>query len=312
MDGTRASTPAFAGGLEKIDMHPRAAKRSFWFMALGAVTLLSLVPIFYDGVIFLVQEWDSPEYSHGVLIPLVSLFMAWRKRSSLLEANLTGSWAGVVVLAFSLLLALAGVVGTIYLLIHIAILGSIVGLVLAFFGWRAINILWFPLVYLVFMIPLPDFFQVKLSGEMQLISSTLGVTFIRAFEISVFLEGNVIDLGDFKMQVVEACSGLRYLFPLMSFGFLIGYLHQGPIWQKGFIFLSTIPITLVMNSARIAAIGIIFEYSGTNAAEGFLHDFEGWAVFIICIAVLVVELMIFSLINRRGKKRSSAAAAKAV
>ncbi len=281
-------------------------------MALGAIAVLGLAPIFYDSVVFLVQEWDSPEYSHGALIPLVSLFLAWRQRSALREANLTGSWAGVVVLALSLLLALAGIVGTIYLLVHIAILGSIVGLVLAFVGWKAAKILWFPLMYLIFMIPLPDFFQVKLSGEMQLISSSLGVAIIRMFDISVFLDGNIIDLGDFKMQVVEACSGLRYLFPLMSFGFLLGYLHKGSFWQRVVIFLSTIPITLVFNSARIAAIGLIFEYSGTNAAEGFLHDFQGWAVFVIAIVVLFLEMQVFSFMNRiRNRRKSSVSGAAA-
>ena len=107
------------------------------------------------------------------------------------------------------------------------------------------------------MIPLPSFLYFNLSQELQLISSMIGVAVIRLFDISVYLEGNVIDLGVYQLQVVEACSGLRYLFPLMSFGFLISYIYRGPVWQKIVIFLSTIPITVVMNSFRIGVIGCV-------------------------------------------------------
>jgi len=114
------------------------------------------------------------------------------------------------------------------------------------------------------------------------------------------LEGNVIDLGEFKLQVVEACSGLRYLFPLMSLGFIAAYLYKDSLWKKGIVFLSTIPITVLMNSFRIGVIGIMVEYWGQDMAEGFLHDFEGWFVFMACTAVLVLEMWLLSKIGRNS------------
>ena len=99
----------------------------------------------------------------------------------------------------------------------------------------------------------------------------------------------MIDLGTYQLQVVEARSGLRYLFPLMSFGFLIAYIYRGPVWQKLIIFLSTIPITVLMNSFRIGVIGVTVEYFGIAAAEGFLHDFEGWIIFMTCLGVLLLK-----------------------
>ena len=159
--------------------------------------------------------------------------------------------------------------------------------------------IWAPLAYLFFMIPLPDFLYQKLSGELQLLSSQFGVEFLRLVGISVYLEGNVIDLGTFQLQVAEACSGLRYLFPLMSFGFLCAYLFQGRIWQKLFIFLSSIPITLFMNSFRIGVIGILVEHYGISMARGFLHDFEGWIVFMACVGILFMEMATFALLGRR-------------
>ena len=105
-----------------------------------------------------------------------------------------------------------------------------------------------PLFFLVFMIPLPNFLLNNLSTKLQLISSELGVAVIRLFDISVYLEGNVIDLGVYKLQVVEACSGLNYLFPLMSLSFIMADLYKAPFWKRAIVFLSSIPITIIMNS----------------------------------------------------------------
>ena len=147
---------------------------------------------------------------------------------------------------------------------------------------------------LFFTIPLPKFLYNNLSSQLQLISSEIGVWFIRLFDISVYLEGNVIDLGNYKLQVVEACSGLRYLFPLMTLGFIAAYFFKGAFWKRAIIFLSSIPITVLMNSLRIGMIGVTVEYWGVAAAEGLLHDFEGWVVFMACTAVLVLEMWVLA------------------
>jgi exosortase D (VPLPA-CTERM-specific) len=165
-------------------------------------------------------------------------------------------------------------------------------------GMKAFKVILVPLFILLFMIPLPNFLFNNLSSQLQLISSQLGVAVIRLFDISVFLEGNVIDLGVYKLQVVEACSGLNYLFPLMTLAFISAYFFTGAFWKKAVIFLSSIPITIVMNSFRIGAIGVMVEYWGIEMAEGFLHDFEGWAVFMSCIAILILEMWVLAKIGK--------------
>jgi exosortase D (VPLPA-CTERM-specific) len=150
------------------------------------------------------------------------------------------------------------------------------------------------------MIPLPIFLYQGLSGQLQLISSELGVAIIRLAGISVYLAGNVIDLGTYKLQVVEACSGLRYLFPLASLAFIAAYIYKGAAWKKIIIFLSSAPITVIMNSLRIGMIGILVEYWGESAAEGFLHYFEGWVIFMVCLLILFGEMW---LLNRIGPER---------
>ena len=167
-------------------------------------------------------------------------------------------------------------------------------------GWPAFKIILGPMLLLFLMVPLPIFIFNNLSSELQLISSQIGVMVIRAFGISVYLEGNVIDLGKFQLQVVEACSGLRYLFPLISLSIIAAFLYQAALWKRAVIVLSSIPITVLMNSFRIGMIGVLVEYGGIEQAEGFLHDFEGWIVFMACVGLLLIEMW---LLVRFGKNR---------
>jgi len=272
------------------------------WLVLGIGLLLSGASIFATSFAYMVQQWTSAEYSHAWLIPVVSLFIVWYRRHVLSGLLNRGSWFGTAVLAVALALCVLGEFSTIFALQYYGFVLALAGLTLAAAGGGGLRLLWFPIAYLVFMVPLPNFLQVKLSQDMQLISSFLGVEMIRWTGVSVFLSGNVIDLGAYKLQVVEACSGLRYLFPLMSFGFLVAYLFRGAIWQRTLLFLSTIPITVAMNSLRIAVIGILVEYYGVGAAEGFLHYFEGWSVFLVCLAALCGEAWILVKLNdRKGR-----------
>ena len=145
---------------------------------------------------------------------------------------------------------------------------ALIGIVLSIGGTSLLRVTFIPIAFLVFAIPLPYFIDTELSFRLQLISSELGVFFIRMFGVPVYLTGNVIDFGNYKLQVVEACSGLRYLYPLLSLGFLAAYLFQAPFWQRTLVFLSAIPITIVMNSFRIAMVGLLVDRWGTAQAEG--------------------------------------------
>jgi exosortase D (VPLPA-CTERM-specific) len=178
---------------------------------------------------------------------------------------------------------------------------AICGFVLALTGWSALRLVWMPLLLLFFIIPLPQFLQSNFSAGMQLWSSSLGVWFIRLMGISVFLEGNVIDLGTYKLQVVEACDGLRYLFPLMTLGLVMAYFYKGALWKRVLIFISSMPLTILMNSLRIGMIGWMVEHWGPSMAEGFVHDFQGWAVFMSSLALMVLLMIVLSRVGRDGK-----------
>ncbi|WP_241546909.1 VPLPA-CTERM-specific exosortase XrtD [Thiohalobacter thiocyanaticus] len=208
------------------------------------------------------------------------------------------SYAGLVLVAAGGALLFLGLLATTHTLAQYSVVIVIMGLALTFLGWRAFKLVFAPLFLLFFMVPLPPFVFNNLSGKLQLISSEIGVAVIRLFDISVYLEGNVIDLGSYKLQVVEACSGLRYLFPLASLSFVAAYIYKGALWKKAIIFLSSAPITVLMNSFRIGVIGVLVEYGGPGQAEGFLHDFEGWVIFMACIAILVLEMAVLAKIGK--------------
>lgn len=263
------------------------------------LSVLLLVFIHYDGLSLMVKWWETrEEYGHGFLIPFITLFLIWQKKDQLEKIEFKKSWLGVVFVGLGLFLFYTGELSTIYTVIQYAFLVTLFGVVLSLMGIKAFKVILVPMLILLFMIPLPNFIYNNLSSQLQLISSEIGVAVIRLFDISVFLEGNVIDLGVFKLQVVEACSGLNYLFPLMTLAFITAYFFTGAFWKKAVIFLSSIPITILMNSFRIGAIGIMVEYWGIEMAEGFLHDFEGWAVFMSCIAILIAEMWVLAKIGK--------------
>jgi exosortase D (VPLPA-CTERM-specific) len=275
-----------------------------WNLLLVATVagLLSLLP-FWNGLTQMWQFWvDYPEYSHCLLIPPVAAFLIWQQKDRLERVAFTGSWWGVALLLLGGALLVVGQLATIYTLVQYAYLITLDGLTLSFLGWAAFRLIAVPLLILWFMIPLPAFLLFNLSAELQLLSSQLGVYVIRLFGISVFLEGNVIDLGGYKLQVAEACSGLRYLFPLMTLGFLMAYFYKGARWKRIVLFLSSMPITVIMNSLRVGIIGVTVEYWGIDMAEGFLHEFQGWMIFMLSSLLMLGEI---AILNRVGHERGT-------
>jgi exosortase D (VPLPA-CTERM-specific) len=252
---------------------------------------LSLIA-YWSGLSEAVSRWSSQEeYSHGFLIPLVTLFILWEKRHLISATMGPPMWSGVALIFLALAIFFVGEISALYLLIQYSFVMVLLGLSMITVG-KATKYTYVPILILLFAIPLPYVFEVLLTAKLQLFSSWIGVQVIRLFQIPVFLEGNIIDLGVYQLQVVEACSGLRYLFPLMSLGFIAAYFYQAAFWKRAIVFLMTIPITILMNSFRIGVIGVMVDNWGISMAEGFLHDFEGWIIFMACAAILFL-LVVF-------------------
>ncbi len=269
--------------------------------AVIAIGLLLTLGSAFEALVDMERRWQtSEEYGYGYMIPVITLFLIWQRKDKLEAMPFTGSWWGAGLLLVGVLIILIGQLSTIYTVSQYGFVIALIGAAYALMGWAAFKIIAVPLLLLFLMVPLPGFVFNNLSSQLQLISSQIGVAVIRLFDISVYLEGNVIDLGVYKLQVVEACSGLRYLFPLIALAIIASYFYQAAIWKKVVVILSSVPLTVFMNSFRIGVIGVLVEYYGIEQAEGFLHDFEGWIVFMACVVLLILEMWILS---RFGKDR---------
>jgi exosortase D (VPLPA-CTERM-specific) len=271
-------------------------------LAAIAIAAVVLGIVFQNTFSFLYVNWHREEYSHGFLIPPISAFLLWQRREWLKRLPPEGSWLGFGLVVLGLLLFFLNFFATVVGADAYALVIVIAGFALAALGWRGFRVALVPIMLLLLMNPLPTFWYNNLSSELQLLSSQLGVAIMRLFGVSVLLEGNVIDLGTYKLQVAEACSGLRYLFPLLTLGAVIAYVFKGKTWARWCIVLSTIPITVFMNSFRIGVIGVLVDRFGIAQAEGVLHQFEGWVIFMACLALLLIECRL--LLSFSGDRRS--------
>jgi exosortase D (VPLPA-CTERM-specific) len=265
---------------------------------------LGLIAFYWIGLVSLLEAWQRPEYSHAYFIPFIALFLLLRGASRLSFSS-DRLWVGFCAVVGGLGIGLLGNLAYIPDIVTYGLLLCIAGLVFLLVGFRAGLRLWAPLLYLGFMLPLPNFLYWKFSISLQLLSSKIGTSMISALGIPVYLEGNIIDLGTYQLQVAEACSGLNYLFPLMSFGFLVAIIYKGPVWHRVVLFLSTIPITIIMNSLRIAMVGVLVDRYGPEQADEFLHAFEGWVIFVACLAMLMIEVWLLRQISAEPRPASA-------
>jgi len=265
----------------------------FWLL----VAVVGASVFFADGLDALFAAWALPEYSHGPLIPILSglLFLRQLKSFPIDPGPKRHRWVGVTVIVVSLMLAALGKLSNISDLVAYATIIWVGGILLVSFGWSTGKHFWPPVLHLVYMLPLPGVIYYKMTTWLQFVSSELGAWFLGLLSVPVFLDGNIIDLGVTKLLVAEACSGLRYLFPILSFSYIFAVLYKGPMWHKAVLLLAAAPITVVMNSVRIAIAGVIVQRWGLDWLEGFTHFFEGWVIFVACILLLfgLARIMLF-------------------
>ncbi|MBS3805301.1 MAG: VPLPA-CTERM-specific exosortase XrtD [Oleiphilaceae bacterium] len=237
----------------------------------------------------LIEVWiESDEYSHGPLVLMVLGYLVYGKRDSFPVCQTPLGWPVVALALVPFALFLTGAASDIGQFQKQSVWLFLVLIVYAAGGRPLLIALAAPLLIALMTIPLPNKLEMALTSQLQLISSQVGVWFIRQFGGVVHLQGNVIDMGSIKLLVDEACSGLRYLYPLMGLGGIAAYVFQGPLWAKWALFLVTVPITIFMNSFRIAVTGLLVENNGVAHTEGFLHFFEGWIVFVAALIALAL------------------------
>ena len=247
-----------------------------------------------------VTDWAKEDYSHCYLIPFVVLYLLWEKRYELIKIRSLPSWTGMIFLCLGLILFWLGELGGEFFTMYMSLWLTIVSIMLLHLGWEKIKSIWFAVIMMLAMFPFPHFVNVRISFTLKLISSQLGVWLLHLYGMSAYREGNIIDLGFTQLQVVDACSGLRYLISLMVLGLILAYWFKAPFWKKAVLFFSTIPITIFVNSFRIAATGVLYQFFGPSVAEGFFHDFSGWLIFMFTLGILLIEMWLLKKIGKES------------
>lgn len=269
----------------------RLTNSGVWSAVFVIISLVLLAVGARDGLGNLYERWAyEPEYGYGFLVVLLVPFFLWTRGRDLIAKAEGSGWVGLPVLLVAQSCAILAVLAESYYIEQLAFVFSLFAVALVAIGARGHKLLAPLLVLLLMTVPLPYTLQAILTIKLQLLSTNLGVFLIRLIEIPVYVEGNIIDLGIYKLQVAEACSGLRYLLPMACISFLIAYLYKGRFWKKAFIVLSSAPLTIAINSFRIAVTAVLVDNFGIRSAEGFIHEFEGWVVFLMGVMLLCFEI----------------------
>jgi exosortase len=237
----------------------------------------------------LVRQWATDDnYSHGFFVVPLAIYFAWQRRSALARAEFRPSGAGVLVIAASLLLYLAGVLGAELFLTRVSLVGVIAGTVLYLFGRQHARILAFPVGFLFLMIPLPALVFNQLTFPLQLFASQLGEGVIAAAGVPVLREGNILYLPSRSLELVEACSGIRSLVSLLMLAIVLGSATACRTWHRIVIAFAAVPLAILANVTRVAGTGLASEWVSPAAAEGFFHVFSGWLLFLMASGGLLI------------------------
>jgi len=266
-----------------------------------------IVALYKGALVYLFHRLSSSaDFNYGFFIPLIVAYILWGRRNRLATIVTEPSLWSVLIWIFGIAVFWLGELGGEFYTIYISFMLLLIGGILGLYGWRMLKGLSFSLLILFFMFPLPSFAVQIITFKLRLLSSILGVHILRSLGYSVFREGNIIDIGITQLHVGDACSGLRYVFPLIVLALLVGYFTKLRFCQRLALFLSSVPLAIISNGVRIALAAILYWKIGERATEGLLHDLEGLFVFIFSFILLEIEVLILKRLGRGINEKASA------
>jgi exosortase len=289
------------------------APRHLWkpivvIAALGFVYASTLAKLGYDW-------WEDENYSHGLLVPFIIGYILWSERATLRRTvTRPRLWWGGAAVVSALLALWAGTAGAELFTQRMSLVLMLAGIVVYFWGFRLLRLVLVPLALLILAIPIPTIIFNKIAFPLQLFASRCAVWAMRLFDIPVLRQGNVIELMPLnattpkRLEVVEACSGIRSLMTLVTLAVVFAYftrpksdggdgaggrghavvrtLKSYGFWRALILVLSAVPIAILTNALRVSGTGVLAHYYGTKVADGFFHSFSGWVVYIAAFLLL--------------------------
>lgn len=267
-----------------------------WF---GVLLVVCYAPI----LAALVKNWnDDADMGHGFFVPIIAAYIAWLKRDEIANLPARPNWWGLAIVIYGAFQMYIATLGAELFLARTSFVISIIGMVLLLGGTQYLRVFAFPLFLLFFMVPIPAIIYNRITFPLQIYASEAADSVLGLLGYAVLREGNILELPSQRLSVVEACSGIRSLLSLSFLALVYGYFFEKKTWVRVALFLSTIPIAMIANAARVTLTGILSEIK-PELAEGFFHEFSGWVIFMIALAIMVGlhQLVIRSLkvINAR-------------
>ena len=261
--------------------------KSFGWQAwlLTAVVVGLYAPVLWR----LVRQWIAdPDYSHGLLVPLLSAYLIWQRRDKLAEVPRKPSFVGLLVVLFALGLLFLGSLGAELFLTRVSIIFTICGLIIYFSGWALLRAMAFPIAFLLFAIPIPVLIYNEIVFPLQFIASRFATSVLETLNLfPIMREGNVLIMPGMRLEVVEACSGIRSLMSLLALAAGYGYMVEKSIPVRWFLVLAMIPLAIISNGTRVMITALMTNYIGLQAAEGFMHEFSGWVIFVVATVLFL-------------------------
>jgi exosortase len=260
-----------------------------WPLLAATVALLAAFGWLYAGILGrLVSTWASnPDYSHGYVVVPIAAYLLYDRRARLRATPIAGQWTGLVVIAGSLLVLLAGLRAAELFLSRVSLIGVLGGIVLFVWGPGLLRVCAFPLAFLLLMIPLPAIVFNQITMPLQLLASRVAERVLDLAGVPVLREGNIVLLPYTTLEVVEACSGIRSIVSLLTLAVVLVQFTRLPQGRRWLLVAATVPLAVLANGLRVAATGLASAYWGTAATEGIVHTVSGWLMFVGTFCVLL-------------------------
>ncbi|OGL40495.1 MAG: hypothetical protein A3C43_00900 [Candidatus Schekmanbacteria bacterium RIFCSPHIGHO2_02_FULL_38_11] len=254
-----------------------------------AITIVSLILLYYKNFIWLGSKWlNDPNYSHGPLIPLISIYIGWLKKDTISKIKgRDGSILGITIIFIAIIIQIISIRAQVNLTSSYSFILIIYGIILTYYGKDIAKELLFPIAYLFFMVPfLGIFFLNRISNMLKLFSAYLSANIIYLLGIPVFREGVILNFSTGSIEVADPCSGIRSILSLLALGIIFAYFTESSAFKKIVLVISAIPLAVLGNLVRILFTGIMTS-NGINVTKGFIHTLSGLLVFLVALLGLV-------------------------
>ena len=292
--------------MNKIAQSQLEAKQ---LLLLWSPILIGLLVLFIPTYIDLASSlWTTDEQGHGPIILMISLFFFWQKREVFLTGDYSrsNSISGGFLLACSLIIYILGRSQDILIFEVGSQILILISVLLLTLGVSALRAFWFPLFFLIFMLPLPGAFVDALTLPMKIAVSNVAEMILYSFDYPIARSGVILQIGYYKLLVADACAGLHTVFTLEAMGLLYLHLVKRDSFVRNIsLAMLIIPISFFANTVRVMILVLVTYYYGDEVGQGFIHDFAGFVLFGTALVFIIGVDTLIHWFERNYKKQSS-------